>query len=284
MGFNVSETVLTAEQKCAEAERFTAWAWEYLRYVEMRNRHLRIMCGYDTDADYEMRFNPNHDDKGRFTYGSVGGGGNVSAAEVEKRKNIAAKANNLRPKSDYENIERTVVDRSIFDNQTWRENFDRLTDNEDVNNQIRNVAVQMLKHRDGTFYEDMYLINASTGAIEGYNTMSKERLGVKVNSSLKKAFSNPDTDLIGIHNHPLSSIPSLTDLNAIAERNNQSKGIIICHDGTIFTYTKPKSKISEQDYNTALTKYKRYSIMTMEDKGFQDLGNDYGFIFERIEL
>ena len=61
-------------------------------------------------------------------------------------------------------------------------------------------------------------------------------------------------------------------------------GVIICHDGTIFTYTRPKCTIRKQDYDTSLTRYRIYSKITNEDKGFSDLSEDYGFIFRRYEV
>lgn len=186
-------------------------------------------------------------------------------------------------KEDYDNIEKTVVDEKIFKNEKWKNNFAKLTENEKVNRSILNISEQILKDRSGTFYESMYFINAKTGGIEGFNTKDNIRLGVGLNSSLESALRRTDIELIGVHNHPYSGIPSLGDLNAIAGRNNQTMGIIICHDGTLFTYTKPLAEISEQDYNIVLTRYKKFSNITRETKGMNDLAFDYGFEFRRIE-
>lgn len=190
----------------------------------------------------------------------------------------------IRSKDDYKNIEKTKVDWTAVKSEKWRSNIYQITDNKNVNNTLENVSEQLLKQRDGTFYESMYLINAKTGNIEGFNTTSNVKLKVALNDNMKKALDNPDLELIGIHNHPYSSIPSLADLNAIAKRSNQSMGIIICHDGTIFTYTRPKCDIREQIYNASLTKYKRYSKITMEDKGFNELSEMYDFEFRRYEV
>lgn len=190
----------------------------------------------------------------------------------------------IRTKDDYKNIEKTRVNWNSVNSEKWHNNFDRITESDTVNNAIRDVSEQMLKHRDGTFYESMYLINAKTGRLEGFNTTSNLKLKVALNDKMKEALNNPDLDLIGIHNHPFSSIPSLSDLNAIAKRSNQSMGVIVCHDGTIFTYTKPKCEIREQDYKNALTRYKRYSKITSENKGFEELGKFFAFEFRRYEI
>ncbi len=186
-------------------------------------------------------------------------------------------------RKDYENIEKTKVSWDVIESDVWRENFERISENAAVNNTLRNVAEQMLKHRDGTFYEDMYLINASTGKIEGFNTTCQIKQRVALNDSLERALSREGVELIAVHNHPFSSVPSLSDLNSIAKRSSQRMGVIICHDGTIFTYTKPVTEIRQQDYNKSLTKHKKYSKITREDKGFEDLGFDYEFEYRRLE-
>ncbi len=155
----------------------------------------------------------------------------------------------IRTKADYQNIELTKVKWGSVNSEKWHNNFNKITDNDSVNDAIRNVSEQVLKHRDGTFYESMYLINAKTGNIEGFNTTSNVKLKVALTDKMKEALNNPDLDLIGIHNHPYSHVPSLADLNAIAKRSNQSMGVVVCHNGTIFTYTRPKCEIKEQDYN-----------------------------------
>lgn len=190
----------------------------------------------------------------------------------------------IRSKDDYKNIEKTKVDWTAVKSEKWRSNIYQITDNKNVNNTLENVSEQLFKQRDGTFYESMYLINAKTGKIEGFNTTSNVKLKVALNDNMKKALDNPDLELIGIHNHPYSSIPSLGDLNAIAKRSNQSMGVIVCHDGTIFTYTKPKCEIREQDYKNALTRYKIYSKITSENKGFEELGQVFDFEFRRYEI
>lgn len=210
---------------------------------------------------------------------TVDGLGNIGQGKW-KLKNESER----RSKDDYNNIEKTKVKWDAVNSEKWSNNFDNITDNDNVNNAIRDVSEQMLKHRDGTFYESMYLINAKSGKLEGFNTTSNLKLKVALTDKMKAALNNHDLDLIGVHNHPFSSIPSLGDLNAIAKRSNQSMGVIVCHDGTIFTYTKPRCEITEQDYKYALTKHKRYSKITMEDKGFDDLGQFFNFEFRRYEI
>ncbi len=187
-------------------------------------------------------------------------------------------------KADYNNIENSKVNWDNIKSQKWIENINQITDNQKVNVSIKNIAEQILKHRDGTFKEDLYFIDGDTGHILGFNTTSNQKLKVSLNESMIEALNDSSVgQIIGIHNHPYSSIPSLSDLNVLVKRAKQNIGIIICHNGTIFVYTKPSVEIREMDYQVALTKYKIYSKMTCEDKGFADLGQDYDFEFRRLE-
>lgn len=240
---------------------------------------IAARCRYRGTSQEYARFSKAMDLPQQRQRVTVDGLGNIGQGKW-KLKNESER----RSKQDYKNIEKTKVNWTAVNSEKWRNNFDRITDNDVVNNAVRDVSEQMLKHRDGSFYESMYFINSKTGKIEGFNTTSNLKLKVALTDKMKEALNNPDLELIGIHNHPYSSIPSLGDLNAIAKRNNQSMGVIVCHDGTIFTYTQPKGEISKQDYDTALTRYRIYSKITREDKGFSDLGKYYEFEFRRYEI
>lgn len=205
-------------------------------------------------------------------------------------RSVSLKAYNSRKIADerltraaYYNMEQTKVAPSLFENEKWKSNFESIIDNSAAVRSIRRVSEQMLKHRDGTLYEDMYLIDAATGKIVGFNTTCRLRQGVICNESLKQALEMTNVELIGVHNHPRSSVPSLSDLNALVGRDSQVMGVVVCHDGTIFTYTTPSEVISQQNYDYCLTKYKDYSMITRDDKGMQLLSEMYGFSYRRYD-
>ena len=96
-------------------------------------------------------------------------------------------------------------------------------------------AKKMLKHRNGTLFEDLAYIDSSTGEVltqENYNKKQKVSPTRSMNKMLKNA---DDNTIIGIHNHPTSSVPSYADL-ATADIRKYKYGIVACHDGTIYKY------------------------------------------------
>jgi hypothetical protein len=93
----------------------------------------------------------------------------------------------------------------------------------------------MLNHRSGTKYEDLAYIDSVTGKavvrtdydVESQVMPSKRMKGLVLGSA-------PNT-VISIHNHPGSSVPSMSDLKAVY-KYKQKYGVIACHNGTVFKY------------------------------------------------
>ena len=56
--------------------------------------------------------------------------------------------------------------------------------------------------------------------------------------------AEPNT-IIGIHNHPHSSVPSADDLGAAYDRKYKF-GLVACHNGTLYKYTVNKE--IDEDY------------------------------------
>lgn len=107
---------------------------------------------------------------------------------------------------------------------------------EDINTTrtIYNASKDMLYHRSGTQFEDIAMIvtNGRKYLIrKDYNHKSQAMPTKKIKELVIK---NPK-EVIVIHNHPNSSIPSYPDLvNAINYKYKY--GLVISHDGTLYRY------------------------------------------------
>jgi len=130
-----------------------------------------------------------------------------------------------------------------------------ITRNKKVNDQIYNISQKILSHRDNTLKEDMYLINSKDGNILAYQTNMKTDLHISYNPQMRKAIEK-NSDIITIHNHPLSMPPSIDDINSAFEKKYKL-GVVIAHDGAIYTYNikKMKTKIVQREYDVAVEKY-----------------------------
>ncbi len=155
-----------------------------------------------------------------------------------------------KPKHAYKN---TVVNKAMIDSSEYRRRIDKISGNTEVNRSIWNKAKEMLTHRSGTKYEDLAFIDSTTGKSlinKGFDQENYAKPSKKMQEMLRKA--EPYT-IIGVHNHPGSSIPSYADIKTCANRKYKC-GVVVGHDGSIFVYSVNFEKFNEPMTVSALAK------------------------------
>lgn len=181
-------------------------------------------------------------------------------------------------------VTKAKINEQYINSLEYRKQFDNLTDNAEVNKTIYECSKNMLKHRDGTMYEDMYFIDKNTGKIIASSTKINKESEVGYNKEIKKALSNYDmSQIIAIHNHPSGMPPSAGDFNA-ALRNGYYEGYTIGHDGSIIRYRAGKEPIDMESYILRLAiggknTYNEYDRQMLVLKEFKDR---YGIQYEVI--
>lgn len=161
-----------------------------------------------------------------------------------------------------------------------------------LSDSIARVSRQMLQHRNGTPYEDYYLLDAETGRVVALSNKARKRKGVVYNEQVRKAFKeSPEQSLVSIHNHPSGYPPSLSDLASLQQRskNNTVKyGLTIGHDGSVYWYSKPNKRIhkkADQEYENLIEKMIKlgYTEVKAQEKTLTLFAEKYDFTFERID-
>ena len=161
-----------------------------------------------------------------------------------------------------------------------------------ISEPIARVSRQMLQHRNGTPFEDYYLLNADTGRVVALSNKARKRKGVVYNEQVRKAFKDsPEQSLISIHNHPSGYPPSLSDLASLQQRskNNTVKyGLTIGHNGSVYWYTRPNKripKIALSKYSHQIEKFKKmgYNEVVAQEKTLEMFSNLFEFEFGRID-
>ena len=157
---------------------------------------------------------------------------------------------------------------------------------------IARVSRQILQHRNGTQYEDYYLLDAETGRVVALSNKARKIKGVVYNEQVKKAFKeSSEQSLISIHNHPSGYPPSLSDFASLQQRskNNTVKyGLTIGHDGSVYWYSRPNKRIprsAQEQYVNQIDKFKKlgYNESVAQEKTLELLSEVFGFEFGRIE-
>ena len=161
-----------------------------------------------------------------------------------------------------------------------------------ISEPIARVSRQMLQHRNGTPYEDYYLIDAETGRVVALSNKARKRKGVVYNDQVRNAFKeNPEQSLVSMHNHPSGYPPSLSDFASLQQRskNNTVKyGLTIGHDGSVYWYTRPNKripKIALSKYSHQIEKFKKmgYNEVVAQEKTLEMFSNLFEFEFGRID-
>lgn len=63
----------------------------------------------------------------------------------------------------------TVINHTYIESGEYRRKFDKITDNKEIDRILYLKAKEMLNHRSGTLYEDLYLIKLASFIQDGYN-------------------------------------------------------------------------------------------------------------------
>ena len=81
----------------------------------------------------------------------------------------------------------------------------------------------------------MMFIDSVTGKSLTRTDYNKERQCVPSKAMKRMVYSTQPYTIIGLHNHPSSTVPSLDDIKMVFERK-QKYGIIACHNGNVYKY------------------------------------------------
>ena len=161
-----------------------------------------------------------------------------------------------------------------------------------ISEPIARVSRQMLQHRNGTPFEDYYLLNADTGRVIALSNKARKTKGVVYNDQVRRAFKEQsEQSLISIHNHPSGYPPSLSDFASLQQRNKNNTvkyGLTIGHDGSVYWYSRPNKRIprsAQEQYVNRIDKFKKlgYNESVAQEKTLELLSEVFGFEFGRIE-
>lgn len=148
----------------------------------------------------------------------------------------------------------TLVNKTYIDSGEYRRKFDKISDNPIVNRIIYDKTKEMLKHRSGTLFEDMYWIDGNNGKIIAKEVNCDEVQRIYYSNATKKAvLAHRGGNIITVHTHPSSMPPSPADFNS-CWRNGYNRGYIACHNGKLYEY-KSNQRVNERLYNLYVAEY-----------------------------
>lgn len=146
----------------------------------------------------------------------------------------------------------TIVNKTYINSGEYRNKFNKITNNKEVNRVLYSKAKEMLQHRSGTMFEDMYWIDGDTGEIIASALNEQNESRIEYTQKILQAI-NKRSNIIAMHTHPSSMPPSVADFNS-AFKHNYKINLIICHNGTVFCY-ESNEIVDTILYNAYLKKY-----------------------------
>jgi len=146
-----------------------------------------------------------------------------------------------------------TVQLQALDAPDFVDKFRGITGIKEVDESIYNSAVEILKHRNGTVHEDLYLINAKTGDLLHSLTTCDLRNEVKHDDKTRaviKEAHEKKFEIIAIHNHPSGLPPSLDD-GVSAFDNGFIKGVAVGHNLEVYTYSATNKHYEKEECDAA---------------------------------
>lgn len=170
-----------------------------------------------------------------------------------------------------------------YESEDFAKRIEALGENEQTTHTMVNEIRAMLRHRDGTKYEDLVFINTNSDSKPrmlkqtGFNVESM----VKPTREMEKMAEKNPNIIIGIHNHPLSSAPSFDDLISAGKRKYKY-GLVVCHDGTIYKYTTDKMLDDGLEYAVELKMTRLQEAVSYRKK--EDVENIFNEVYKEFGI
>ena len=177
----------------------------------------------------------------------------------------------------------TQINSAYIESGEYRRKFVNLTPNDEVNRVLYAKAKEMLKHRSGTLYEDMYWIDGDTGKIIAREINSETEQQIVYSNAVRKTVSSyKGGNLIAIHTHPHSMPPSAADFNS-CYRGGYACGYIACHNGKLYGYSSDE-KIPVTIYNAYVERFVKVgnSESDAQEKAIERIKKNYKIDFWEV--
>lgn len=177
------------------------------------------------------------------------------------------------------------ADMKYINSEEYAKKFENITNNPRVNQTLWKCSRAAIQHRNGTLYEDMYLINGNTGEIMGEQTDCDVERGIVYNNSINSAIAKArfeNIPLIAFHTHPEGYPPSVDDFNS-AHKHNYFLGVVSGHNGQVYTYNNIIREVKNPNTiqeHINLAYHQGYDIDRAYREAYRAIGFDYNIVKE----
>lgn len=133
-------------------------------------------------------------------------------------------------------IKGTEMNRSVLESSDYKRKIETLQEPKEVTKAIWKEMSKSIRHRNGSKFEDLIFVDSNTGKVKRSVDYEKMSTAIPTKEMTNMLKSSQDRSIIAIHNHPNSSVPSISDI-MVAKERGYKYGLIACHNGNVFKYT-----------------------------------------------
>lgn len=151
-----------------------------------------------------------------------------------------------------------VVPDGLLESNAFTDKFVGISDSSEIDEKILEAAKHALERNSGKKTESLTLIDVITS--DAVTVDCDIDYGIEYNDEIRefiKARKDGESVIIAVHNHPNGMPPSLDDFSKAAE-NNYSFGVVVGHNGQVYTYKNFGKVYSKQEcdaYNDLIVLY-----------------------------
>lgn len=177
-----------------------------------------------------------------------------------------------------------TADMNYINSTEYKNKFAEITENKDVNEAIYKYSKAMITHRNGTYYEDIYIVNGDTGKFVAKETNSLFENVVNYTESTEQMIKDNPNQLIAIHNHGTNNPPTGSDLVS-AGYHKYKMGVVVCHNGDVYTYQVGNTPFSTNTFDKTVDKFKAkgYNESKAIIKTLNLFKTDYGIRWKKYD-
>lgn len=207
-------------------------------------------------------------------------------AEWEKILNMTNRVRSGLPAEEQEygvayGADAIKVDEAEIKKPKWRNKFKEVIQDKKVRRSVIKYSRKALTDNSGTLYESMYLIDAENGSLIASIELDEDKIekGIHYTDDFRERLKKAQEEkrkIIAIHNHPEGYPPSPDDFRK-ANENGYSVGIVVGHNGQVYSYSNPEIELTEGDCDNMQDMISNlYSAGFDVDHAHEDVYNSVG--------
>ncbi|WP_367127007.1 minor capsid protein [Streptococcus suis] len=153
------------------------------------------------------------------------------------------------------------VNRELVNSKAYHDKFEKLPFSKSSREALYSNGKRILEHRDGTFGEDLVVLDFRTGKVLTENVTATEGGKVALNREQYQRVLDAPHGVILLHNHPEGRRLSKSDVFSVFKESSVKASVVVGHDGEVYYIYDINRIISlDLEFEKIYNKYKELGL------------------------